>query len=111
MKYWRSYIALQSSMGGNSNRGTELGDLLRAAEFRDIQLNFRTVHADDGDPVKKRDLFTFWRDLMASALPKLLDAGLVTPEEWSGVKAELEALADLPGSTLYCAIGQASARV
>lgn len=90
--YWAAYNALQYRMGGNPNIGPELGNLMKAAGFRDVQLVPETIWYDRRTPWLRRHWLGYWEELLLSAAAGLLEARAVTRGQIGAMRRELAGL-------------------
>lgn len=111
MDYWVKYNDYQRAIGGDPDVGARLGDLLEEAGYREIDLRSGGFHLDSRKPEEKRIVFTYWKNLMASGAPAMLEDGLITTGELTVMKAAMEKLISMPHSIFYYRFIQATARV
>jgi len=102
-KYWAAYNDLQSALGGNPDIGPHLGNLLRAAGYRDIRLAPEPIWLDRRRPALLRHWLEYWEELMLSGVPSLLAHHRVTPRLVAGVKWEFTRLRADPETVFYFA--------
>ncbi len=108
-KYWMAYNDFQLEHGGDPFVGAKLGNLLTDAGFSDIQLEVKRWHLDKRDAEGRREVISFWADLLLSAADQLLKEGCVTEEIVEGMKQELDAVQDNPEAVFFDAFIQARA--
>ena len=109
-KYWFEFNDHQWTSGGDPFVGAKLGNLLIQAGFRDIQTRPITVHYDHRTPKRRAEFIEFWRDLLLSGSPGLIQAGRVTPDLVNEMKAELSRVAHDPQAVIFFSWIQATAR-
>jgi ubiquinone/menaquinone biosynthesis C-methylase UbiE len=108
-KYWMSLNDYQYDGAGDPFIGAKLGNLLMAAGFRRIQTNVRTIHLDNRDPERRRQMIEYWKNLMLSASGQLLAAKYVTQDVVDGVSKELDLIERSPTAVFMYSFMQATA--
>ena len=111
MHYWKVYNEFQISLGGNPHVGAQLGNLLDQAGYKNIQLRADGFHLDCRDPIQKDRVFEYWKNLMSSGAPLLIDAGVLKAEDVLAMQEGLEQLKASKDSVFYYSFIQASATV
>lgn len=111
INYWNIYNNFQVEIGGDPQVGARLGDLFEEAGYRDIDLRSGGFHLDSRSPEEKRSIFSFWKKLMSSGAPALLEAGLVSEKQVMDMQHSMDELRDLPQSVFYYRFIQAKAYV
>jgi hypothetical protein len=81
MEYWKIYNEYQVQIGGDPQVGVRLGDLLEEAGYSNIDLSSGGFHLDSRQPEEKRLVFNYWKNLMSSGAPSLLEEGLITEKQ------------------------------
>jgi ubiquinone/menaquinone biosynthesis C-methylase UbiE len=109
MHYWKIYNDFQMSLGGNPQIGAELGNLLDRTGYRKIQLRSDGFHLDRRNQEAKAQVFDYWKNLMSSGAPTLLDAGVIKEEEVLSMKQGIDTLKAMQDSVFYYSFIQASA--
>lgn len=111
MEYWEIYNKYQVAIGGDPQVGARLGDLLEAAGYKEIDLRSGGFHLDSRDVKEKQTVFSYWKNLMSSGAPALLEAGLVTDEAVSAMQEGMDRLRNTPEAVFYYRFIQATATV
>lgn len=111
MDYWKLYNDFQVSIGGDPQVGARLGDLLEEAGYRDIRLRSGGFHLDSRQPEEKQKVFSYWKNLMSSGAPLLIEEGVVTEQQVLGMQLAMDKLRELPASVFYYRFIQATAYV
>jgi hypothetical protein len=111
MEYWEVYNKYQEDIGGDPHIGAKLGDLLLEAGYSDIQLRSGGFHLDSRNQEEKRTVFGYWKNLMSSGAPLLLEEKLITEMQVEAMQAGMDKLRDLPHSIFYYRFIQATAFV
>jgi SAM-dependent methyltransferase len=88
--FWAAFNARQVALGGDPVVGGKLGNLLVSAGFRDVITEVKTFFFDRRTPEQRAEFLPYFRDLLLSAAPGLLEAGSITGETTLGMTAELE---------------------
>lgn len=109
MEYWEVYNKYQEEIGGDPHIGAKLGDLLLEAGYRDIQLRSGGFHLDSRNQEEKRAVFDYWKNLMSSGAPLLLEEKLITKKQLVAMQSGMDKLRDLPHSIFYYRFIQATA--
>ncbi|MFC0262879.1 class I SAM-dependent methyltransferase [Fontibacter flavus] len=109
MEYWTIYNQYQVSIGGDPQVGARLGDLLQESGYEQIDLRSEGFHLDSRMPQEKKTVFTYWKNLMSSGAPLLLEEGLVTEKQVKDMQEAMDKLRDLPQSVFYYRFIQATA--
>ena len=107
--YWKVYNDYQTAIGGDPEVGAKLGDLLEAAGYQDISLRSGGFHLDSRNQEEKRSVFTYWKNLMASGAPALIEEGLITEKEVLEMQLAMDELREMPNSIFYYRFIQATA--
>lgn len=109
VEYWKVYNDYQSSIGGDPQVGARLGDLLSESGYQDITLRSGGFHLDSREFKEKRIVFDYWKNLMTSAAPALLDEGLITDEQIKSMQVAMDMLKEMKESVFYYRFIQATA--
>jgi SAM-dependent methyltransferase len=107
VRYWEALNQHQIALRGDPYVGAKLGHLLHHAGFRDIDTKPADIIFDDRDPVARASFSEYCRNLLLSAAPGLLAAGLVDQRCVDGMSAEMAALGSEPGRVFFYAFVQA----
>lgn len=109
MDYWRTYNEYQVHIGGDPQVGVRLGDLLEEAGYSNIDLRSGGFHLDSRLPEEKRTVFNYWKNLMSSGAPSLLEEKLITEKQVKEMQQAMDELRDMPHSVFYYRFIQATA--
>jgi ubiquinone/menaquinone biosynthesis C-methylase UbiE len=109
MDYWRTYNEYQVQIGGDPQIGIRLGSLLEEAGYRNIDLRSGGFHLDRRHPEEKRTVFNYWKNLISSGAPSLLEEGLVTEKQVKEMQLAMDELRDMPHAVFYYRFIQATA--
>jgi ubiquinone/menaquinone biosynthesis C-methylase UbiE len=109
MDYWRIYNEYQTKIGGDPQVGVRLGDLLEEAGYKNIDLRSGGFHLDSRQPEEKRTVFKYWKNLMSSGAPSLLEEGLITEKQVLDMQRAMDELTDMPHAVFYYRFIQATA--
>lgn len=79
--YWAAFNQLQRDLGGAPDVGAELGALVAAAGFGELQFRTLPVRMDARmtDSGRRRKFIGYWRALWLSGAEQLLARGMVSP--------------------------------
>jgi ubiquinone/menaquinone biosynthesis C-methylase UbiE len=110
-KFWMTMNDLQYESGGDPFVGVKLGTFLRDAGFSDVRTSIKVLYADKREPELREKVILHWRELILSAVEKLLSENRVTPEHVEAMKKEFEDILKNPNAILFDSFLQAKARV
>lgn len=110
-KYWTAFNEFQLEHRGDPFVGAKLGNLLLGVGFDSIETRAKILHFDNRHPVRRHEAIAYWTELLLSAGPQLLEAGVVTPEQLDEVRQELQLVSRNPHAVFFYSFVQASARV
>ncbi|EOZ95963.1 methyltransferase [Indibacter alkaliphilus LW1] len=109
MDYWKLYNDYQVSIGGDPQVGARLGDLLEEAGYQNIQLRSGGFHLDSRQPEEKQKVFSYWKNLMSSGAPILIEEGIVSAQQVLEMQMAMDRLKSMPESVFYYRFIQATA--
>lgn len=75
--YWDAYNNYQTQIGGHTDIGLHLGELMTLAGFQNVHTQFVGQHHDQRNPEARSLMFDYFRDLMLSAKDGLLSNALI----------------------------------
>jgi SAM-dependent methyltransferase len=107
MRYWDAFNRHQLALGGDPYVGAKLGHHLHHAGFRRIDARPGDIIFDDRSPATRAAFCVYFRDLLLSAAPGLLGAGVIDACDVDGMRAELDALGRGDGGVFFYAFVQA----
>lgn len=108
-KYWFQFNDLQWTIKGHPFVGAELGNLLKAAGFKNVQLEVIPFHYDSRNP-KKRAAFTeYFYDILLSAQKPLLESKRITITDLLLMKKEIQKVKKSKDAVFFYAFIQATA--
>jgi hypothetical protein len=109
MDYWKIYNEYQVQIGGDPQVGVRLGDLLEEAGYHNIDIRSGGFHLDSRQPEEKRVVFNYWKNLMSSGAPSLLEEGLITLRQVKEMQQAMDDLMEMPHAVFYYRFIQATA--
>jgi ubiquinone/menaquinone biosynthesis C-methylase UbiE len=109
MDYWQIYNNYQVAIGGDPQVGARLGSLLEDAGYSNIDLRSGGFHLDKRMPEEKKTVFSYWKNLISSGAPLLLEEGLVTVAQVKAMQTAMDRLMEMPDSIFYYRFIQATA--
>ncbi|MDO9552714.1 class I SAM-dependent methyltransferase [Rhodonellum sp.] len=109
MEYWKIYNDYQSNIGGDPQVGARLGDLLSQSGYQGIELRSGGFHLDSREFEEKRIVFDYWKNLMESASPALLEEGLIDHQQLKSMQEAMDSLKEMKESVFYYRFIQATA--
>jgi hypothetical protein len=109
--YYQRYNEQQLSFGGNPDIGSQLGNLLFHAGFKDIQLLHNGFHLDQSNSSELKKFIEFWKILMKSGAPGLLEAGSVTQSDIDQMYFDLDRILTDENAVFFYQFVQAKATV
>ncbi len=109
LKYWFEFNELQWSMKGHPFAGAQLGNLLKEAGFKSINVEFRPLHFDSRNPKQRAEFIEFFFQILLSAETKLLDQKKVTPEQVNKMYQEVALAKKAKDSVFFYSFARATA--
>lgn len=109
LKYWFVFNDLQWALKGHPHVGAQLGNLLKASGFKNINVEIRPFHFDSREPEKRTAFIDYFFDILLSAEKTLIDQKRVTPELIKKLKAEVEVVKKSKNSVFYYSYVRATA--
>lgn len=109
--YWQKYNTLQTRFAGDPQVGAKLGQYLDEVGFVEVVATPRTFFFDRRQPIEKKAMFHYWRDLLMSAAPQMTAQGLATEGDTNEVRKEMDGAADSLNSIFYYSFVQAEGTV
>lgn len=109
--YYRVYNQQQIGFGGNPDVGGQLGNLLAHAGFREIKLSHNGFHLDQSQPEELRRFIEFWKILMKSGAPGLLESAAITQNDVAAMESDLDRIAVDENAVFFYQFVQAKATV
>ena len=110
-RYWMAFNDFQYDSGGDPFIGAKLGNLLLAGGFRDVVTEIKTVHFDNREPARRKDMIAFWEELLLSAADSLVYAERVTQAVVDGMRQDMHDVQNDPDAVFFYAFVQARATV
>jgi hypothetical protein len=111
LRYWMAFNDHQYDSGGDPFIGAKLGNLLLAGGYRDVQTEVKTVHLDNRQPGRRKQMIAFWEEVLLSAAEQLIKAGKTDVATVEGMRGELQAVRNDPNAAFFFAFVQAHASV
>jgi SAM-dependent methyltransferase len=105
--FWQKTIAFQQQLRGDANIGPRLSGLFREAGLVEVSSWPCPMHLDGARPGELHRLLDYWRDLVRSALPNMVAAGIAEEREWKAADEELAALKSRQDAVFYYSSFQA----
>lgn len=109
LKYWFEFNDLQWEMKGHPFVGAELGNLLKDAGFKNINVEVRPFHFDSRSIEKRAAFIDFFFDILLSAEPLLIEKKRVSPELIKKMKREVEIAKKTKNSVFFYSYIRATA--
>lgn len=109
--YYQRYNEQQVRFGGNPDVGSQLGNLLFQAGFTEIQLLPHGFHLDQSKPEELKRFIAFWKILMKSGAPGLLEAGTVSQHDIDQMDNDLDRFLEDENAVFFYQFVQAKATV
>jgi len=107
--FWKKMIHFQASSGGDANIGLTLGNILFDENIEVKSIQPFNMFFDKRSPAQRIEMMTYWRDLMHSAVPEMIEADVLVQEEWDEVESHMNQLIDMEDSVFYYSFIQAFA--
>jgi ubiquinone/menaquinone biosynthesis C-methylase UbiE len=90
--YYEVYNQQQIAFGGNPDVGGQLGNLLFHAGFEEIRLSRSGFHLDQSQPEELKRHVEFWKILMKSGAPGMLESGSISESDIEAMENDLDAI-------------------
>lgn len=101
LKYWHEFNDLQWEMKGHPFVGVQLGNYLKEAGFKNINLEFRPLHFDSRQPKQRAEFIEYFLGILLSAQDKLLAAKRVDEELIERMRAEVDRTKSVKDSVFF----------
>lgn len=108
-RYWQQFNTVQQQRGGDPYVGAKLGNLLQAADFRDIVLEPKSFHYDNREPEKRTAMLRYWTGLMLSAADAIREAGGLNRADIQAMEADMHEREQQPETIFFYSFIQAKA--
>lgn len=109
LKYWFQFNDEQWMMKGDPFVGAKLGNLLKSAGFKKIQITVKPMLFDSRWVKERGDFMRNWTELLLSAAPALLASKRVNQKLVDQMKKELDIIRRTKNSVLFFSWVQARA--
>jgi SAM-dependent methyltransferase len=110
-RYWQIFNDYQIRIGGHPHVGAHLGNLLAAAGFAAVSTYPLVFQLDRRLAAPERaEFIAYWRDVLLSAAPQLLAAGLIDEPLVAALGRDLEAIERNVNGVFYVTAMQADAK-
>jgi len=109
LKYWFEFNDLLWELKGHPHVGAQLGNLLKAAGFKNINVEIRPFHFDSREPEKRSAFIDYFFDILLSAEGKLIKEKRVSPQLIKQMKSEVEIAKKSKNSVFYYSYIRATA--
>jgi ubiquinone/menaquinone biosynthesis C-methylase UbiE len=110
LKYWFEFNDYQWNLKNHPFIGAQLGNLLKGAGFKDIQIETRTFHFDSREPQRRAEFVEYFFDILLSAEDVLLQEKRITPDLVQQMKKEVEVVKKSKNAVFFDAYIRATAR-
>ncbi|TDQ12942.1 methyltransferase family protein [Algoriphagus boseongensis] len=108
-KYYQAYNEFQEKSGGNPDVGSQLGNLLNQAGFSSISTWNQGFFLDQSAPEQLKSMLDFWKKLLLSGAPALLQAGLISQNEVQAMEREIDLIGQNKNAVFFYQFVQAFA--
>jgi len=109
IKYWFEFNDFQWSIKGHPFIGANLGNLLKEAGFKNINIKSKPFHFDSREPKKRKEFIDYFFNILLSAEKILLESKKVSSEVVNQMKIEVERAKKQKNSVFYYSFIQATA--
>jgi ubiquinone/menaquinone biosynthesis C-methylase UbiE len=110
-RFWAAVNQTQRQAGGHPNIGGRLSELAAAAGLDIVSHRFVPVMGDARDPAARSAVMRYFRTLMKSAVPQLLEARAIDERELPAVWAGWQSVEDAPDGLFCYTMSKLEARV
>lgn len=80
-RYYDAYNDFQVSLGGDPDVGAKLGNLLKEAEYKGIEISHSGFHLDQTNPDELNKIISYWKGLMKSGAKSMIQAMVISEKE------------------------------
>ncbi len=109
IKYWSEFNDLQWNINGHPFIGGQLGNLLKAAGFKNIKVEFRPLHFDARNIKLRNKFIDYFFGIFLSASNVLLSEGRVTADLIAQMKDEVAQSKKIKESMFFYSFARAVA--
>jgi len=109
--YYQIYNEQQIRFGGNPDVGGQLGNLLAQGGFREIRLSRSGFHLDQSQPEELKRFIEFWKILMKSGAPGMLESGAIAQTDIDAMESDLDRILADENAIFFYQFVQAKATV
>lgn len=109
LKYWFEFNDFQWEIKGHPFVGAQLGNLLKSAGFKNINVEIRPFHFDAREPEKRAAFIDFFFDILLSAEQTLIDKKRVSAQLIKQMKKEVEIAKKSKNSVFFYSYVRATA--
>jgi ubiquinone/menaquinone biosynthesis C-methylase UbiE len=110
-KYWMAFNEYQYDGAGDPFVGAKLGNLLTSVGFQRVRTEVVTWHLDNRHPEKRRQVISYWSELLMSAVDQLIASKYTTKEIADAALKELNHVEKNPNAVFMYSFMQARATV
>jgi hypothetical protein len=103
-------IDFQYTLGGDANIGLFLGQLLHQSAYKEVEAKPYAMFFDERDTQRRHKMLVYWRELMRSAVPNMVEANYCTLQEWQAAEKEMNTLLENDTAIFYYTFIQAWAK-
>lgn len=109
LKYWFEFNDFQWEIKGHPFVGAQLGNLLKASGFKNINVEIRPFHFDAREPEKRAAFIDYFFNILLSAEETLIKTNRVTPQLIKQMKKEVEIAKKSKNSVFFYSYVRATA--
>lgn len=109
--YYEKYNSFHRSLNGDPDIGAKLGNMLSQSEFREIELFRGGFHLSQHDPETLIKIAMYWKGLMKSGAPAMLESNWITQEEVEEMEKDMDEIISDENAIFYYQFVQAKATV
>jgi ubiquinone/menaquinone biosynthesis C-methylase UbiE len=109
LKYWFEFNDFQWEIKGHPFIGAQLGNLLKDAGFKNINVEVRPFHFDSREPEKREAFIDYFFNILLSAEEILVEKKRVSPELIKQMKKEVEIAKKTKNSVFFYSYIRATA--
>ena len=111
LKYWFEFNDYQWAQGGHPFVGAQLGHLLHAAGYKDIEVHPVAFHFDSRHSDRRREFIDYFFKILLSAEDVLVATGRVDQRLIQTMKKEVEVAKNTKDSVFFYSFMRATAKV
>ncbi len=107
--YYDTYNEFQISLGGDPDVGGKIGNMLKVAGFKGIELSHGGFHLDQTNSGELIKIITYWKGLMKSGANSMIEAGVISEDQVQMMENDLDQISEDENAVFFYQFVQAKA--